>query len=153
MKTDLYLAYGSNLNKEQMSYRCPDALPLIGCVANGWRLVFRGVADITPDKASNLPVGLWRITSECEAALDRYEGYPRLYRKEYITLGAWAGMWRGETAMTYVMNHDSIAPPSQIYLKTIAEGYRDFKLPMTSLQKEVRWSVDNERLFPTGYAK
>ena len=24
----LYLAYGSNLNKEQMAYRCPDAVPV-----------------------------------------------------------------------------------------------------------------------------
>ena len=31
----LYVAYGSNLNKEQMSHRCPDAKPVYTGFASG----------------------------------------------------------------------------------------------------------------------
>ena len=80
----LYLAYGSNLNKKQMSRRCPKAIPLEGVVIEDWKLVFRGVADIEPSKGSMLSAGLWRITEDCEKALDSYEGYPHLYDKIYF---------------------------------------------------------------------
>ena len=76
----LYFAYGSNLNQEQMSGRCPDAKPLGKFTLENWRLVFRGVADIEPHEGSLLMCGLWDITSRDEKNLDRYEGFPRLYR-------------------------------------------------------------------------
>jgi hypothetical protein len=38
----IYLAYGSNLNLEQMAYRCPNAKALGGTKLNGYRLLFRG---------------------------------------------------------------------------------------------------------------
>ena len=57
----LYFAYGSNLNKQQMSIRCPKAKALGAAYIVGWRLVFRGVADIerTNDPSAMLPVGFW----------------------------------------------------------------------------------------------
>ena len=41
-----YGAYGSNLNKEQMKKRCPLSNPIISFHIVGWKLVFKGVADI-----------------------------------------------------------------------------------------------------------
>lgn len=38
----LYVAYGSNLNKEQMSHRCPDAKPVYTGYLENWELIYRG---------------------------------------------------------------------------------------------------------------
>ena len=91
----LYFAYGSNLNMAQMAQRSPTATPLGSAYFPGWRLVFRGVADIEIGEPEDLlPVGIWEIGPEDEAALDRYEGVGSgLYRQVMIN-----GM------MTYRMN-------------------------------------------------
>ena len=112
-----YFAYGSNLNKEQMTKRTPFASSVGQAYISGWRLVFRGVADIEPHKGGTLAIGLWNITGPDEENLDIYEGYPRLYRKEEIL-----GM------MTYRMNSVEIVPPYEDYFNTILQGYKDFGL-------------------------
>ena len=78
-----YIAYGSNMNIEQMSRRCPNAKPIGKTVLKNYKLVFKGVADIEKSESEEVPIVVWEITKECEKALDIYEGYPRLYRKEY----------------------------------------------------------------------
>ena len=107
----LYFAYGSNLNVEQMSYRSPTATPLGSAYFPGWRLVFRGVADIEAGEPEDmLPVGIWEIGPEDEAALDRYEGVKHgLYRKVIIN-----GM------LTYQMNQSGYAYPDIGYFNTIS---------------------------------
>jgi len=124
----VYLAYGSNLNISQMLFRCPGAKPWGATVLPGYRLTFWGysgsaVATIVPQKGCSVPVALWSITESDEDALDVYEGWPRLYRKEYVRL-KWGG--RPVRAMVYVMNHGRINFPSRAYFSTILEGYQDF---------------------------
>ena len=80
----LYLAYGSNLNVKQMEIRCPRAKIMGSFLLPNYKLVFRGVADIEESEGDYCPVGLWKITRKCLGALDRYEGYPTLYRREDI---------------------------------------------------------------------
>lgn len=122
----LYLAYGSNLCLRQFSMRCPAAEPVTACNLPGFRLVFRGVADLVPDPKGMAKGALYRITWACERELDRYEGYPRLYRKEFFT----AQIPGGEVheLMYYAMNSKRKAPPGSFYLETILEGYRDWGL-------------------------
>ena len=82
-----YLAYGSNLNMEQMARRCPGAEPIGAALLPNSELVFRrGFLTIEPKQGSSVPVGIWRISDENEKALDRYEGFPKFYRKEYFDL-------------------------------------------------------------------
>lgn len=81
--TELYLAYGSNMNHEQMIMRCPDATFVGTARLLGWQLVFRGVADIEQVRRSSVPVAMWLTTPKCRAALDRYEGAPNLYKRNY----------------------------------------------------------------------
>ena len=132
----LYFAYGSNLNVEQMSYRSPTATPLGSAYFPGWRLVFRGVADIEIGEPEDmLPVGIWEIGPEDEAALDRYEGVKHgLYRKVIIN-----GM------MTYRMNHSGYAYPSSDYFRTILEGYRAFGLDESELYNARDYSDYRDR--------
>ena len=125
-KRRLYIAYGSNLNLEQMSQRCPTARAVGTSVLKDWRLLFRGqhtgaVATVERFRGGSVPVLVWQLQPQDEAALDNYEGWPRLYRKETLRIRL-----NGKTveAMIYIMNE--IHPyglPSPYYLNTIREGY------------------------------
>jgi len=102
----IYLAYGSNMNLEQMAKRCPTAKLLGPAVLKGWKLIFRGtdggaVATIEPKEGGEVPTVLWELEPEDEAALDRYEGFPHLYRKETVEV-----FFKGKQvrAMVYIMN-------------------------------------------------
>lgn len=132
-----YLAYGSNLSKYQMSYRCPSATPVCAVEVPDWTLEFRGVANVSPVYGETLQAGIWRITAECEFTLDRYEGYREgdqlrgMYRKEYIDVTFPEGSIN--RVMLYVMNGGGISTPSDTYYEGIQEGYADFGLPVDSL--------------------
>ena len=75
----LYFAYGSNINLDQMTFRCPSAEVVSPVTLNGYRLLFRGVATIAPDPVAQVKGLLWKLTPECERSLDHYEGYPNYY--------------------------------------------------------------------------
>lgn len=125
-KTFLYAAYGSNMNHDQMSYRCPDAEFVSRAWLNGWSLEFRGVADIIEsfDDSDYVPVGVWRITERCLASLDQYEGYPSLYGRRTVTVEAFGDEEWAE-CIIYYMNHGSFRAPSYHYYAGIVEGYKD----------------------------
>ena len=128
MSKKIYLAYGSNLNHAQMRVRCPEATVLGTAKLEGFELLFRGrheaaVATVEPKEGSSVPVLLWETTASDERALDHYEGYPYLYRKENIEV-----VFEGEviTAYIYIMNGDRpISTPGCYYYATIREGYKD----------------------------
>lgn len=132
-----YIAYGSNMNVEQMSRRCPNAKPIGKTVLQNYKLVFKGVADIEKNESEEVPVVVWEITKECEKALDIYEGYPRLYRKEYVPI-----LINGKTelAMVYVMNYSKGAKPSEYYYNVIKQGYKDFDINTAPLEKALKES-------------
>ena len=123
--TKYYLAYGSNLHLQQMSNRCPDAKAIAPIHLPNFRLVFRSVADIEPHKGSVVHGAVYEISEADERALDRYEGYPTMYRKEFIS-----AKLRGEaiTIMYYTMNNDRISPPPSGYYATIDTGFENWKL-------------------------
>ena len=140
----IYLEYGSNMNLEQMAYRCPDAKLLGTAVLDGYRLMFRRkrrpVATIEKEAGCSVPVVLWEITKDCEESLDEYEGYPVLYTKTDIRLPFNGRMI---TAMAYVMTpgHE-LGAPHEDYYQTILKGYRDNNLDPEPLDEAVRWSTD-----------
>lgn len=122
----IYIAYGSNMNLDQMEKRCPKSEKLGLAKLEGYKLNFRGRghANIIEDKDSKLPVVLWKITEDCEESLDVYEDYPDYYIKKDIEL-----KFEGEDieAMAYIMNdemEDILVEPSKEYFNTILEGYR-----------------------------
>lgn len=143
----LYFAYGSNLNKRQMLWRCPKAVPVGPLILPDARLVFRGVADVEYHEGGEVQGGLWSITKSCERALDTYEGVSSgLYRKEYITLEVKrGGKARVEKALVYIMNSDDYAAPSQSYFDVIEEGFGDFGLDVNALYDAV-YMFDDERI-------
>lgn len=126
-KSKLYIAYGSNLNLEQMKHRCPTAKVVGKAELEGWKMTFRGngsggVATIEREEGVSVPVLIWRIYPRDEMALDMYEGAPRLYRKETMSVEV-----KGKTvnAMIYIMNDGhALSRPSAGYYHTILEGYQ-----------------------------
>jgi hypothetical protein len=141
--TKLYWAYGSNLNKLQMQYRCPAAIPLEALTVENLILRFRGVADVAYRTGAYCEGALWAITPACERELDIYEGVGfgglGLYRKCYFDYTD------PDTGMThkvlyYKMNRHGIMPPSEGYLDCIVEGYADFGIDITRLKKAVEHS-------------
>ena len=129
-----YIAYGSNMNVEQMSRRCPNAKPIGKTVLKNYKLIFKGVADIEKSESEEVPVVVWEITKECEKALDIYEGYPRLYRKEYVQIEI---NGKTELAMVYVMNYAKGAKPSEYYYNVIKQGYKDFVINTAPLEIKI----------------
>ena len=127
-KERLYIAYGSNLNLDQMKHRCPTAEVVGAAKLKNWRLRFRGgahsaVATIERGKDFSVPVLVWQIQPRDELALDRYEGFPFLYRKEMLRL-----IVEGKkvSAMVYIMNKVGrpYGIPSVGYYDTIFQGYQ-----------------------------
>ena len=81
----LYIAYGSNINLKQMAYRCPHSKVVGTSEIKDYELEFRGVATIVPSKGTSVPVLIWELDERDLPTLNRYEGYPRLYRQEKMS--------------------------------------------------------------------
>lgn len=143
----LYVAYGSNLHLEQMHYRCPDAKVFGTGVLKNHSLTFwgnwnrNGVATVLPDADTDVPVAVWEISERDEQNLDRYEGWPHLYRKENIEVEMSDGTII--TCMIYLMNKKfpgsrvsmKAVSPSDGYYNTIAAGYRSFGFDINFLKQ------------------
>ena len=144
----LYLAYGSNLNKSQMRYRCPGARPLGKLMLQDACLVFRGVADVMYQPGATVPVGVWRIDDYSERALDRYEGVSNgFYVKEYVELS------NGQKALIYLMQAEGVMPPSEYYARALVEGYKDFGLPLSYLEAAIKQSWERKDPCPQTQAR
>ena len=151
----VYAAYGSNINLEQMAFRCPTGQP----IGKGWLMDYQlaflgtsvrgcGVATVEPRKGRRVPILLWAIDPECEKALNRYEGHPTLYRKETLLITGITWTQNDITempaevtevpAMIYIMNQGHPAPPSVGYLDTIERGYRAVGFHVRYLAEAVR---------------
>ena len=137
-KRRLYIAYGSNLNLEQMARRCPTAKIVGTAVLENWRLIFNSVASVERFKGGSVPVLVWDIQPSDEAELDIYEGYPRLYRKEMVRVKLDGKL---VNAMIYIMNNVyRESPPSTGYYNVIRDGYISAGFNINILQDAVRRS-------------
>lgn len=130
-KKQLYIAYGSNINLEQMAYRCPHSKVIGTSEIKNFELEFRGVATIVPKEGASVPVLIWELDERDLPTLNRYEGWPRFYRQEKMPFELKGKPYEG---MAYLMNHGEIAPPSQQYYNTILQGYRENGLDESYLQ-------------------
>lgn len=145
----LYWAYGSNLCIRHFLGRCPSARPLRSLHVQDSELVFRGVADVTLNRGRVTPGGIWRIRDERDVdALDKYEGVStRLYLKRYLQVKNERGVV--EDCLFYQMKASrGIMPPSEVYIDTIAEGYRDFDLDTAYLDEALSNSWGRKNVTP-----
>jgi hypothetical protein len=131
MKTKLYFAYGMNTNPEEMSYRCPTAVPMGKAVLPGYRFEFKSFATIVPSPGESVEGVLWTITDADEAALDMLEGYPEFYDKKTVSV---EHRNQPYISMTYIMNpREQNYPPSDGYYSMVSQGYQSFGLSQQQL--------------------
>lgn len=149
MKKRYYLAYGSNLNVEQMKWRCPTAVPLGTAFIEDYELLFKGsktgsYLTIEPKDGARVPVAVWEVQKWDEAALDRYEGYPAFYYKKEMEItyrGIKSKRERKRRAFVYIMHEDrTLGMPSEGYIATCLTGYRNFGLDADYLYEAVERS-------------
>jgi cation transport regulator ChaC len=111
----------------------------------GYELRFKGVATISPNKTSKVPVAVFDISSKDEYELDRYEGFAnKLYRKEIIPVTLDSG--EVIECMVYILNNDRHDyMPSDYYLEIIKVGYRELGLDLKYLLRAYEMSFNSER--------
>jgi len=136
----LYIAYGSNIDLNQMAYRCPNSKVVKTDMLEDYKLEFRGVATIVPKKGSQVPVLLWEIDQRDELNLDKYEGFPNSYRKELFEIEVDGKKVEG---MAYLMNYGSISPPSMAYYSGIMKGYRQNNMDVSYLETALKNSYSH----------
>ena len=124
----LYAAYGSNLDPQRMSARCPHS-PLRGTGwLQGWRITFGGedagwdgaLATVVPDPFEQVFVAVYDVTDEDVAELDRWESANTgLFRKTKVRVSL-----MNQEALTWVYVLDAFEGglPSATYLGMIADA-------------------------------
>ena len=116
-----YFAYGSNLNFEQMAYRCPEATAVGIAKLDGYELAFRrGYLTILPKEDASVEGLIWSITDHDESQLDCYEGYPTFYDKETMTVTDADGA--PHEIMVYTMNTPYAIVPIMVQVEYPANG-------------------------------
>lgn len=143
-KERYYVAYGSNINMEQMAYRCPQAKIVGTGMLKNYELQFRGTpggahATVEPCAGKEVPVLLWTLNAEDEKRLDRYENYPVYYKKAICSVTVNDTDYE---AMFYEMQPGHVLQvPSPRYVQIIREGYERFDLPVEKLEEALLKSV------------
>lgn len=146
-----YLAYGSNLNIDQMRIRCPQARIVGTAMVKDYRLMFKGSKSgayltIEPSEGSGVPVAVWRVTPTDEQNLDCYEGFPTFYyKKEMIVSVRLSAFCNPATqkikAFAYIMHEDrAFGIPTQTYINVCAEGYSTFGFDKRILNEAIAYS-------------
>lgn len=137
-----YFAYGSNLDIEAMRLRCPTAKKVGKGELPNYKLSFRGgigqsYLTVDPNFGSSVPIGAWQIEDKDEKALDYYEGFPHFYKKTEMTLEVETEKGIEEiNGLIYIMVEGYLEnAPSLPYIQTCEQGYIDFGLNMSPLEK------------------
>lgn len=145
MSKNLYAAYAGDLCLSQMTYYCPTAQPIAKSWLHDFKLVFKGSpkhahATVIPAEGKAVPVIIWEISDQDEAALDKSNfveyGY---YTKEHMTLEV-AGEMR--EVLIYIMRPYDYGMPSKSYLDLLTRGYLDFNFPTTVLEEALADSYE-----------
>lgn len=137
-----YIAYGSNLNIEQMNRRCPHSIRVGSGILEDYELTFKYFLTVKKVAGAKTPIGIWKITDEDEKKLDIYEGYPTHYRKEYIDIEIDGKLEKG---LIYIMNSIREAqPPSGTYMQTCTVGYKNFGFDLNYLNDALIRSFNGE---------
>lgn len=135
-----YFAYGSNMSVAQMRRRCPPARPVGTGRISGWRFIInsRGTASIVRAAGGEVQGVVWRVTRDCMATLDVFEG---LVKGHYVKQAVRVETAHGRIlAITYVARNASRGRPIRAYLEgTILPAARDWDLPAAYQQELAGW--------------
>ena len=134
MPSELYFAYGINLDRADFAGRCPSVRFVGPAVLRGWRFAiclnskrFRGgVAGIVRESGARVEGAVYEIGAKDLAVLDRFENVPYgMYTREALDVEFADGS--RHAAWVYVPGPDAIAELSVApeYLRRVIDGARD----------------------------
>lgn len=130
MKTIYYVAYGSNLNLDHFLKRCPSAKFLGSSILVDKALAFKGDEEefsyltIEEEVGSIVPIGIFELSYFDSLKLDKYEGYPVLYSKDWIDIKLNGSVIK---AMIYIIRPKyDYHLPSLKYFNSCLKGYDYF---------------------------
>lgn len=129
----LYFAYASNLSKEYMISRCPEATPIKKVVLKGYKLSFNQLADIILQEDEMVFGAIYVISKQDLENLDKLEGYPDLYDRIDIEVEDEKG--NKYDAFAYAMVEKGLELPPDHYYQILIQGYEDWDLPVEHLEK------------------
>lgn len=135
----LYFAYGSNMDLEQMKQRCPDAILLGTTELKHYQFLInsRGVASIRGNNESTVEGAVFVLTPTCKASLDQYEGVRfGTYRVQDVLDTT------GLTLITYIARDSTpcIGSDSE-YLRRIVAAARVLGLSRGHIDKIKSWAL------------
>jgi cation transport regulator ChaC len=136
-KTAWYFAYGSNMNRVQMSSRAGNILEARKASLPNFELRFnkrvRGgtaAANVQPSTGKTVHGVLYKIEESAFRNLDRYEGVPDHYRRIEIRVTPEGGDPVG--AQVYIASKvEKGLHPAGYYIQAILDGAVEHSLPAT----------------------
>ena len=137
----LYLAYGSNMNRQAMKRRCPGARAIGPAILEGYRFFvgLEGWGSVAPSAGGVVHGVLWRLTPRDIAALHAYELlHQGLYDVRHLPVRTEG---RRVRAMIYLLRRRALGKPRPGYVEMIAAAARGWKLPEPYVQSVERWSA------------
>lgn len=129
----LYFAYASNLSKDYMKSRCPDAIAVKKVFLKNYKLVFNELADIIQNDGEQVYGALYVISKQELLELDRLEGYPDLYTRIVVEVEDEKG--NRYDAFAYSMIDKKLEAPPEHYYQILLKGYEDWNLPVEYVEK------------------
>ena len=134
-----YFAYGSNMNIEQMNFRCPNSRTLGKISILGYQFIInsRGVATIIPRNYSTVNGVLWSINLKNELNLDYYEGIKKkIYFKKYFYIPF---LNQKILILVYIAFNQIIGIPKKGYLEKVIDGAKSFKAEKKWINELENW--------------
>jgi gamma-glutamylcyclotransferase len=127
-----YFSYGSNLDSKRMIERGVVFTSRQFGILKDYKLVFNkitsknnsreGYANVIKSKGFIVEGGIYEVTDESISLLDRYEGFPKHYTREYLDIET---SDRTIRCIVYVGNTEKLREglkPSKEYFSKILEG-------------------------------
>jgi gamma-glutamylcyclotransferase (GGCT)/AIG2-like uncharacterized protein YtfP len=137
-----YFAYGSNMDLEQITERCPSARLVGQATLTDFSLQFTiysekrqcGCADIVATKGAHVEGLLFTLTDEDLVRMDHFEGAPKHYQRITVTVSTEQGRVEAHT-YEVVRKASTTLRPSKEYLGLLqkaaqkndfSEAYKQF---------------------------
>ena len=137
-KMYLYFAYGSNMNPQRIASRCPGAVVVGAATLRDYKVTERLYADIDYEEGSEIQGILYLITDKHLNALDRFEGYPSVYRRIWVDVELGNETYH---AITYEMSWETkiarndMSYPEE-YRAICSDGAKSYKIKNNFLRRQ-----------------
>lgn len=142
-----YFAYGSNLDEDQIRFRCPDSKLIDVGYVKDYEFKFTtfakrrngGVADIVYKTGSKLWGALYELTAGDLEKLDTFEEYPIRYGRIIVDVHGKNKIYKN--VQTYFVNAKTgFYKPSKEYLDLILNGAEKLKFPKNYISEIIKAS-------------